>query len=285
MSRTDRILNSVSKLPPVPFILTKLMDLMKDPLIESSRLVKIIAMDDGITANILKVSNSPFYGGRSPISNVSDAVTRLGNANIFRIALAASSSRFLGGRQDGYNMRPGFLWKHGLGTGLAAQILAPRMELLDPATAFTSGLLHDMGKLVLSEFMTENYREIRKAVLEEDVTFSEAEHSIIGIDHAELGGLLAERWDFPESLTSVIRWHHHPEGAGEHAKIVAVISLSSALCHYAGGPVGMEVLASHMDRKILRSLSFTMTDVEKNLIALQDQLEQSSDLLGVSLIE
>jgi putative nucleotidyltransferase with HDIG domain len=283
MKRVEEILDSLSGLPPTPTIFARLLELLKDPLVDAAKLVSLIEMDEAITANVLRVCNSAAYAGHSRVRNVKEAVTRLGNENILRIAMATASQGVLSGTHPGYDMGPGDLWKHGIGVGVACRSLAPRLGIQDPFTAFTAGLLHDIGKLVLSRYVAEAYKEIRLLVVEKGMSFCAAENEALGLDHAELGGKLAERWNFPSSLVDVIRWHHHPEMAEAEPRMATLVYFGDLLAHMTGPPVGMDVLAEHIRREMLRDAGLTYGDVEEALLVFAEDLEVSSESLGISL--
>jgi putative nucleotidyltransferase with HDIG domain len=281
VSRIQEVLDGVSNLPATPVVFNRLMEVLKDPLVEASRLVRIIEMDEAMAANVLRVCNSARFHGLSRVRNVAEGVARLGNKNILQIAMTTSSRRLLSKPQDGYGMAPDALWRHGVGVGLACRRLAAKIGIADTTAAFTAGLLHDVGKLVLSGFVSEEASRIRKLVLEEGADFITAEREVLGIDHAAVGGALAERWSFPPDLIQVIRWHHAPQEAGDERRLASVVNLADGICHLSGAGVGLETLARPLDEELLEELTLTAYDVEEGMILLRDDLDGSRETLGL----
>ena len=207
----ERILESVENLPPFPETARKVLELSGDNEIDYKEIIDVIKYDEVLTSNCLKLCNSSYYGLRAKAFTVDQAVIFLGIKNIQMVALA--SSKALSGYSkvhDGYSMNVGELWRHSVITAIISQLLFKIKGSQEASILFTSALLHDIGKIVLNEFIVEDTGNLVALAQIEKLSLVEAEKAVFGVDHAELGGLIAENWQFPSMLCNSIRNHHNP---------------------------------------------------------------------------
>ena len=196
-------------------------------------LEKLISRDQALTARILRAANSTLIDFPKPVSSLKNAINLLGARRLRSLALAASidgvvRSRSLKNRQ---------MWEHSLAVGLAASSLAEVCGYEDPETAFTCGLMHDLGKVVLDRGVTAEYQRVLDLVYNEHRSFLDAETEIIGFDHAEIGRLVARKWNLPPLVEEVAGYHHDPAAAPLDPRLSAIVSAADALCVQRGiGP-------------------------------------------------
>ncbi|MFY9486458.1 MAG: HDOD domain-containing protein, partial [Bacillota bacterium] len=206
------IFRRVGDLPPLPAVAAKVLEILKDPDADLTALVSIIEKDQALTAKILRVSNSAYYGLVRRISTVKDAVVTLGFNNMRNQVLALSAYSLMQGPASGYALEAGSLWDHSLCTGLCAEHLADTLGYKSiKDEVFIGGLLHDIGKTILSYYVSARFSNILERVDQLGQTFVEAERAELGFDHAEVGARVALRWNLPESLVSMIGDHHKPD--------------------------------------------------------------------------
>ena len=197
------------------------------------RLEQLISRDQAMTARILRAANSTLIDFPKPVSSLKKAMALLGARRLRSLALAASidgvvRSRSLKNRQ---------MWEHSLAVGLAASSLAEKCAYDDPETAFTCGLMHDLGKVVLDRGITTEYQQVLDLVYNEHRSFMEAELEIIGFDHTEVGRLVAHKWNLPPLVEEVAGYHHDPAAAPIDPRLSAIVSVADALCVQRGiGP-------------------------------------------------
>ena len=205
------IFRRVGDLPPLPAVAAKVLEILKDPDADLTALVSIIEKDQALTAKVLRVSNSAYYGLVRRISTVKDAVVTLGFNNMRNQVLALSAYSLMQGPASGYALEAGSLWDHSLCTGLCAEHLADTLGYKSiKDEVFIGGLLHDIGKTILSYYVSARFSNILERVDQLGQTFVEAEREL-GFDHAEVGARVALRWNLPESLVSMIGDHHKPD--------------------------------------------------------------------------
>lgn len=213
---------SIIQLPALPTIAMEVVDLVDNPKTSASRLGKLISTDQALTAKVLKIANSPFYGFPRKISTIDFAIIVLGYDALKEIVISISLVSSLQRKSDMLFDAKGF-WDHAILSGVLARRLARDLGYRVSGEVFVGGLLHDMGISVLHRYFKSEYKRITEIIRETDLTALEAEESVLGITHAEVGGWLAERWNLPDHLVEAISMHHTP-GRAEHNKdLVALI--------------------------------------------------------------
>jgi len=208
----NKIVATIGELPTSPAVVSTVMGLTADLNTEVDLLSRVLSGDPALTAKVLRLSNSPFYGRARSVGSLNEAILILGFYTI-RSLVVASSTYSLFRRKTGSETSK-ILWDHSLATAMAVRIIARRIRYRQIEEAFIVGLLHDIGKLILFQKMHEPYREIIKRVRAERRNFAELEEEELGFSHAELGSIILTRWNFPEYLVNAVAYHQTPD-AGE----------------------------------------------------------------------
>jgi putative nucleotidyltransferase with HDIG domain len=207
-SRIEEILAKVHSLPPLPAAVEHLLQLTRDTEGDVDEMAAIIASDAALTSRILRVANSSFYSLSQKVSTVSQAVIVLGLHAIKNLALSVAVFGFKSGKQLPSPLDRKDLWRHALGVGSTARMLATRFRLRNWEEAFVGGLLHDIGKIVFLECFHEEYCAILKNAAQGLVPLCVLEQEAFGADHAAVGGELCKRWKIPSTLTHMVSDHH-----------------------------------------------------------------------------
>lgn len=227
----DQIIASLKHLPALPTVVTELLATFGKEDVDIGLLSRLIARDQTLTARLLRVSNSSFYGLQSRVSTINEAVVVLGFRAVRSMVLAVGvSSVFRAEHCPGFDAQ-GYI-RHSIGVGLAARGLA-QLTGRNPELAFTGGILHDIGELVLASCFAEQYAEALAYRHQHDCSLVVAERDILGMDHAQVGGLLADTWRFPPSLHSAVAEHHAPSSATADS-LADVIHVADAIAHGLG---------------------------------------------------
>jgi putative nucleotidyltransferase with HDIG domain len=252
-----------------------------DPDFSVDDLVNIIKYDQSITANILRICNSPYFGIRYKVSSLREAVIYLGRTNILHVVYTAGTSRFYK-KVKGYYRGATKLWEHSVGVALMSQILAKNIYSREDPGFFTAGLLHDIGKVVLGEFVHESFHEIMDLVSKRRYSFLEAEKEIIGINHAELGGEIASLWSFPKEIRDAIIYHHRPDlmEKGDDS-IPWLIYLADQACMMMGIGGGADGLAYRGLKEVIKKFNLSQKDFEKSIVMLLKDLDEAKELLDL----
>ncbi len=202
------------ELVSLPEALVRLNVLVEDPRSTVEQIARVIETDSALTARLLRIVNSPFYGLPSRVETVRQAVSLVGMREIRDLAVATAVARVFEGIPPELMDMERF-WRHSLLTGLVARELARHRRDGAAESRFVAGLLHDVGKLLLARQIPELARHALARATYEQIPLPEAEREALGFDHAEVGGALLEAWRLPEPLVVAARWHHAPELAPE----------------------------------------------------------------------
>jgi HD-like signal output (HDOD) protein len=213
---------TIIQLPVLPTLAMEVVDMVENPRTSASQLGKVISTDQALTGKVLKIANSPFYGFPKKISTVDFAIIVLGFDALKEIVISISLISSLQKRSDAYFDSKSF-WDHAITTGVIARRLGRDSKYRVSGEVFVGGLLHDMGISVLHRSFPNEFKRIVDITRETELSFCEAEESVLGVTHAEIGGWLAERWNLPENLCEAVATHHHPERATKNIELVSLI--------------------------------------------------------------
>ena len=225
---------SISQLHALPSVALKVLELVDDPKTSTSTLGKLIATDQALTAKVLKIANSPFYGFPKKISTVEFAIIVLGYDALKDIIIGTSLVSSL--QEDpGGPLNTRAIWDHAFASGVLARRLARDLGYRVCSEAFVGGLLHDIGISALRQHFSDEYQRIIGITRETDLTFPEAEESVLGVTHMEAGGWLAERWNLPDHLVEAVALHHTPAKAVRNPDLAALIHCADAMAYRIPG--------------------------------------------------
>ena len=224
-----KIMLKVSYFPSMPKAGVKLMGLLKKKDVPIADIERIARQDPGLTANVLKLANSAYFGVPSKISSLKQAIISLGTRRFYQIAFAACMSDTMDKEIEGYDMPPGDLWRHSIAVSKTAEAITKYLKMTDEIDFFTPALLHDMGKLVLGIFVKDEFQAINN-IAAKGVPQVMAENMILGIDHAEIGAQVLASWSLPIEIVNAVRWHHIPERMKTSNMQAEIVYLSNLLC-------------------------------------------------------
>ncbi len=229
----DDLIARTLELPVLPATTQKVLGIMADPDVSIEKIKRLISTDPALTAKILKVANSAFYGSYRNIQNLSQAILRLG-LNAVRNMVVATSMKNVYKR---YGLAEKLLWEQMIGSALASSVIARHTRLVDPEDAFIGGLLHDIGKVVVNNEFPEKFAKVMERVYNEQVTFDIAERDLFEFSQREVGAFVVKKWGFPENLEFLIKFFDDNEAMSRDkqlAQLVAIIALSDRMCQKFG---------------------------------------------------
>ncbi|MEK7251049.1 MAG: HDOD domain-containing protein, partial [Bacteroidota bacterium] len=221
---------TIIQLSALPSIAAEVVEMVENPKTSASKLAKVIESDQGLTSKVLKIANSAFYGFPKRIGTVDFAIIVLGFDALKEIVISISLVSVLQKKGDVTFDAQGF-WDHSIYSGVIARRLARDLGYRVSGEVFVGGLLHDMGISVLHQHFHNEYKQIVELVKETELAFIEAEQHVLGVTHAEVGGWLAERWNFPNHLIEAISMHHKPLQAKENPELVSIIHCADVLAN------------------------------------------------------
>ncbi len=226
ISSVDEIKDSMQKLQPIPQVALKILRLINEDTYDTSLLSTEIRQDQVLSARTLKLCNSAFFKKRKKIETMDHALVYLGQKALVKFIISSALNTFFDQTGMGYSLCKGGIYHHAVGTAIIAEKIAEKTGKADMSLAYTGGLLHDIGKVLLDQFIQESLPLFYRQLFEQGKDFSEAEKKILGINHCHAGSLLAQQWCFPESLKEIIKYHHRPENAVQYKTLVHIIYLA-----------------------------------------------------------
>ncbi len=288
--RIKRITQTIINLPTLPTVVAKMVELIDDPRSSSRSLSRLVKTDQVLTARILRLANSAYYGFPNPICSINLAIVVLGFETIKNLGLSvAVISRFARSSQDGELLDYTRFWEHSVGVAVAARLLARLHGFRSLENeAFVAGLVHDLGKVILSQYQTAQYSQTLRLVAEERLLLVRAEERVLGVTHAEVGGWLAERWNLPASLAEAIRLHHVPLTARQAPLLTAIVHFADILARAARVGNGGDPLVPPFYRGLLRVLPLQLDEQEKvdlpfYVATLREELEHADSFINIIL--
>ena len=267
--RVENIIQSVSSLRPMPSNVTRIMSEIEKQNVTIDVLVGLIGLDQALAALVLQMSNSVSLGYSRTCSTLNEAIMLIGLGRLKTILLTSSATGIMKRSLSGYRQGAGELWHHSLVTGVASEWLAQALHYPNPEEAYVSGLLHDIGKLLLDQVVLSNYNEIIDLVQKYRMPLWQVEEKLIGIDHAKVGGLIAEHWNFPVVLVDAIRCHHAPSLARANQRLPAIVNLANSFAEDYQ-LTESSLLSFEIHPESLNILKLEESDVEKLKIKMKD---------------
>ncbi len=275
--KLENILERVQSLPPLPSSAVRIINLTKNPDVSVKDLETVIGHDPALAASILRQANSAYYGYARRISTLGQAIVILGFQSIHGLAMASAVAPALKKSLIGYNIDQEGLWKHSMLTAMISQRMCKRLHLAFGDTAFTAGLLHDIGKLVITLYVQEvGDFIVKKIETNHQYSYAELEEKIIGYDHGVVGGFIAKQWDLPDDLIEAISHHHFPERAVEHPKLTAVVHVANGLATLIGIGAGVDGMLNPISEHAMSILSLKEVDLEYIMAEMGDLLADPS---------
>jgi putative nucleotidyltransferase with HDIG domain len=256
------IMDDVKSFPSMPAAALKLLTLLKDENTSNVQIEQILRYEPGLTANILKMTNSAFFGLSKKIGSIRQAVLLIGWKKLIQIVLASCVSAIIDKPVQGYDLSAGDLWRHCVAVSVASELLVKELKLSVPEEMFTAALLHDVGKMVLGRYIKEDIALIDGEEMQ-CLSFEQVERSMFGIDHAEIGADILRNWSFPPTMISAVRWHHDPDAAPKSSHLIDVVHVADVLCVMSGIGVGREGLQYRPSPTACERIGLTEEHLEK----------------------
>jgi HD-like signal output (HDOD) protein len=262
MSLTIKELN-IDAVSPIPQVTHQLLEVVGDPRSHMAKIAETIQYDPLITSNVLNTINSAFFGLPRKVDSVHEAIVLMGLDQVVEIVLIKSVAGVLRKEQKGYGLKGDDLWTQSVMTAVVAREIAEKKCPGSKHLIFTGALLKDIGKIFLDKFVVQSLAEIFARVQQKGDSFAEAEKAVLGRDHAHVGGLVAEKWNFSEKLTRLIRHHHLPDKSDRKDPETGIIYLSDTICMMLGIGVGNDGLAYRFHKDVLKRLKVSSADFEQ----------------------
>jgi putative nucleotidyltransferase with HDIG domain len=273
------IIAQIDLLEPVPPVAAQILALADDPNSSLTEISELIIHDPALTANLLKICNSAFFSLSRRIDSVRDAISLVGLDQIVELVLFNSLSSNFNKELVGYGLGERELWRHAVLSAHVAAMLADRFGASqNKHLIFTAALIKDIGKLILGRFVAFSYEQINILVHSKGQSFNDAEHAIIGMNHEELGALVAKRWNFSEKLIYVMRHHHLSDESARQDLETVLVYLADLICMMMGVCTGADGLSYRFYSEVLNQLSLNGNDLQ-GIIAEASKNQQQVEVL------
>ncbi len=281
MSAIKEMLKEIKALKPMPQVATQIMKIVEDPNSSISDVADLVVYDPSLTANVLKLCNSAYFGLPRKVDSVKDAISMMGLDQVVDLVLLKGGADNLKKGQEGYGLHEGDLWRHAVSSALIAKELAVQKKSEHKNLVFTAALLKDIGKVILTRYVSDSFEKINNLVKNEDYSFGEAEKKIIGINHAELGGIVAKMWDFSPKMISMITNHHLPDKSARDDPDISIIYLADTVCMMMGIGGGADGLAYRFHKDVLVQMGINPMDLQIIIANFGENMQKIEDMLGM----
>ena len=225
----EDIQRAIESIRPIPQVALKVLRIIKDGEYDIDKITEEVKKDQVISARTIQLCNSAMFTKRHDVVSLDHALVFLGQELFIKLVIAAAVRSYYDQSGNGYSLCKGGLYHHAIGTAMIAEKIVGRINKIPPAIAYTAGLLHDIGKVVLDQYIAAAYPILYREFQNKSKDLIEAETRILGIDHTQVGGMLAEKWSLPASLVDVIRYHHQPENSHSDKSLTTIVYLADLL--------------------------------------------------------
>jgi putative nucleotidyltransferase with HDIG domain len=269
----DRVVSAVGELPAAPAVISAAIKMTSDLQSNISDVCKVLASDQSLTAKVLRLSNSPYYGRCKRVATLQEALVVLGFVTVRSLIIATSAYSMFNRRDP--NSSECKLWRHSLATAIGARLIAERINHPEKEEVFVGALLHDIGKLVLLQKMPAPYGRIVNEVERKATSFKRVESQVLGFDHTDVASLLLAEWSFPGNLVEAVRRHHQPLsfGSGNPAPIAQVINLADYMAKNLGVGFNDERVKDFIQLKSARLLALDSKTLNLLFEKLQEEYQ------------
>ncbi len=271
----EEILAAIREVPLLSPSASQLLQLTSSSDHELSEVIDIVKCDAALTARLLKIVNSVAYGLVHQVTTIDRAVGYLGERMIASIALEDSAAALFHKELAGYDSPKSELWNHDLRTAIASREIATyAKQPLNQDLAFTAGILHAVGKAVLSDFLTQSSNEVLTGIDADEVSdYLAGERKLVGIDHTEAGYELAKNWELPEPLIAAIRYHHNPAATPEeHRALVYAVHLGCIIAMMCGSQAS-DALQYHLDQDYTKYFDLTSEQLTMVMLEVNERFD------------
>ena len=263
----------------MPGTAVRMLSLLNNPDISFSQIEEILRYDPGLTANVLRLTNSAYFGFSSKIGSVRQAVVLLGAKRLIQLVLTSCVHAVMKKSVAGYDLPAGELWRHSIAVSVAAEALVKELRIPAADFVFTGALLHDVGKLALSDFVKDDLQKIEDMAAQ-GIAFEVAEQCVLGINHAEVGALILENWSFPPEIVRAVLWHHAPDAVEETNNLIDIVHVANVLSLMVGSGVGREGLRYQPSAAATRRLGLKPFQLEKVASQTWQWVNELPDVFG-----
>ncbi len=281
----NRILGRLKEVKSFPQFVVETLKMLDNPESSAHGVADSLSKDEGLVIRTLKLANSAFYGLPRRISSIQEAVALLGYKTIKNLVIAATVYQRMDNSFAGYALDRGDLWRHSLSVAYASRYIAEKTKGCSGEEAYIAGMLHAIGKIILNDYIKFGYQIIVRIVDSDKVPFSEAERMVLGFDHAQVGAMLAEKWNLPESHQVAIQYQYMPDdlpgNLSEYQGIVDVVHVANTMIMMLGVGVGADGLQYPVSEAAMSRLGLNGKEetLLSDLVDIMDKVSEEMEIL------
>ncbi len=272
-SDIERRVEDLSNLPTLPGVVKVLTSMVESSTAAASDVGEVIAKDQVLSARLLRLVNSPVYGFPGRISSVTHAVVLLGFNVVKGLVLGAAVFDSMATEAQG-------LWEHSLGCAVLSRRIAKERRMKDAEEIMVAGLLHDLGKVVLTYLAPDDYAQVRQTAQEHRLHIAEAEREVFGVDHARVAEWIARHWRLPLRLSDPLVYHHAPARAANFREVTAVVHLANILARGMGYGYPGDMTMPALDHEAFHALGLSFPQIDRILEGAEAEYTAGVDVLA-----
>lgn len=270
-------IENISSIPTLPTVIERLTRLLQNPKTSAEEVGKAITTDQALASKVLKLVNSAFYGFPGRISTITHAIVILGFSTVKNIVLTASIfDAFRNKVEDmaGFDLED--FWLHSIACGAASSSIAKQIGGCEKEACFIAGLIHDIGKLILCQYLPKEFGMVLRHCADNRQLFYESEKKLFDSNHAHIGGYLTERWNLPANLQNPVKYHHQPSPSHEHYLITAIVHCADILVRALDYGNGGDRRIPSISESVWKSLGLDSIDLDILLDGINNEIEKAS---------
>lgn len=269
----------IKEIPTLPVIYQALFHQMQDPDVSVSRISEVISQDQALTAKVLHLVNSAFYGYNKHINTISRAVVILGFQAVRSAALAISVFDYFKDEESNPHLDMAQYWRHSIAVACICKVLAPVLNIQQAEEAFVAGLLHDAGKLMEKRYFPEDFDEVCYAAQELHLSWFECEKALFQAHHAMIAKTVFQQWKFPSHICDAVNCHHTPVTALKAPHLASLVHVADFLSYQMDLGAPGAWAPKNCSQDALKLLEFPLDDFELHRSAVEEEIEQSMEIL------
>jgi len=281
-NKIKQVIANIRNLPTPPVVFHQIQKVINDPTVSADHIASILAEDPAMSVKVLKLTNSAFYGLNREIDSVKQAIVIVGIDAIKNLVLSASVLDMFKGKNIDQEYNESY-WRHSLATAFCSRLLAKKEKkggIVDPDAAFSAGLLHDVGKMVISCFLPKEYEKFKNERETDQKSLDyEVEDRTLGFNHAQIGGFLSVQWKIPHKLTNAIIHHHYPQACDEEDALTYVVCIANYLAKKTFYDSTSEHLIGSIDKSVLEYMQVSIESLEGYKEELRDEYLKSETFM------
>jgi putative nucleotidyltransferase with HDIG domain len=278
-----KTIETISTIPTLPTVIERITRLLQNPKTSAEEIGKAITTDQALATKVLKLVNSAFYGFPGKISTITHAIVILGFSTIKNVVLTASifdAFHKKGDETTEFDLEQ--FWTHSIACGVAAQSIAKFLGSADKEECFIAGLLHDLGKLIVCQYLPDEFNKVLSHTKKKQILFYESEKEFFDVTHQEVGSFLTQRWNLPQNLQNAVMYHHNPQPSRDHYTMTAIVHCADIFVRAFDYGNGGDDKIPAISENVWKCFGLDNTSLTPLFDAIRDEIEKATVFLQLT---